>query len=81
MVIFMKTFLKLLFFILKSKCFSTETIFDDLDFGQAKAGYCDEHCKTFVIFIVIFSFVAFMHSTSEVGSILVIMRCTDPKGK
>lgn len=48
--------------------------------GQAKAGYCDEHCQTFVIFVVVFSFAVFMHSTSEVGSILVIMRCTDPKG-
>lgn len=33
------------------------------------------------MFISLFSFLVFMHSTSEVGSMLLIMRCTDPKDK
>lgn len=53
----------------------------DLDYGQAKSGFCDGHCQSFVIFISLFSFVVFMHSTGEVGGMLLIMRCTDPKGK
>jgi hypothetical protein len=35
---------------------------------------------TFPFSISLFSFFVFMHSTSEVGSMLLIMRCTDPKG-
>lgn len=48
--------------------------------SSAVSGYCDEQCKNFIFFIVLFSFFVFMHSTSEVGSMLLIMRCTDPKG-
>lgn len=34
-----------------------------------------------MVFIALFSFFVFMHSTSEVGSMLLIMRCTDPEDK
>lgn len=53
---------------------STDTI-------EAVSGYCDSNCKSFLIFMSLFSFLVFMHSTSEVGSMLLIMRCTDPKGE
>ncbi|XP_055376193.1 solute carrier organic anion transporter family member 74D [Condylostylus longicornis] len=48
---------------------------------EAVGGYCDTNCKNFIIFICIFAFCVFIHSTSEVGGMLVIMRCTDPKDK
>lgn len=48
---------------------------------DAVSGYCDGNCKSFLLFISLFSFFVFMHSTSEVGSMLLIMRCTDPKDK
>lgn len=48
---------------------------------EARNGYCDGKCQTFIAFTLIFSFFVFIHSTSEVGSMLLIMRCTDPKGK
>ncbi|XP_059612896.1 solute carrier organic anion transporter family member 74D [Phlebotomus argentipes] len=48
---------------------------------DAVSGYCDGNCKNFWLFISLFSFFVFMHSTSEVGSMLLIMRCTDPKDK
>ena len=50
-------------------------------FVDATSGYCDGNCKNFIFFISLFSFFVFMHSTSEVGSMLLIMRCTDPKGR
>lgn len=49
--------------------------------NEATNGYCDGNCQSFLLFILLFSFFVFMHSTSEVGSMLLIMRCTDPKGK
>lgn len=56
--------------------------FTSLEFKKpdATSGYCDGNCQNFIWFIVLFSFFVFMHSTSEVGSMLLIMRCTDPKG-
>ncbi|XP_036335831.1 solute carrier organic anion transporter family member 74D-like [Rhagoletis pomonella] len=48
---------------------------------QAVNGYCDSNCKNFVFFILIFVVCVFMHSTSEVGSMLLVMRCTHPKDK
>ena len=47
----------------------------------AVGGFCDKHCDKFLPFIILFSFIVFIHSTGEVGSILLIMRCTDPKGE
>lgn len=48
---------------------------------EAINGHCDSTCKSYIAFIALFSFLVFMHSTSEVGSMLLIMRCTDPKDK
>lgn len=48
---------------------------------EAVSGYCDSNCKNFIIFIIIFAICVFTHSTSEVGSMLLVMRCTHPKGK
>lgn len=44
---------------------------------------CDNgQCDTkFHIFVAIFALTVFIHSTSEVGGMLIIMRCTDPKDK
>lgn len=47
----------------------------------AVSGFCDVHCDKFIPFIILFSFLVFAHSTGEVGSLLLIMRCTDPKGE
>lgn len=47
----------------------------------AVSGFCDVHCDRFIPFIILFSIIVFVHSTGEVGSILLIMRCTDPKGE
>ncbi|KAH8300500.1 hypothetical protein KR018_009702 [Drosophila ironensis] len=48
---------------------------------EAVNGYCDNNCKNFIYFILIFAICVFMHSTSEVGSMLLVMRCTHPKDK
>lgn len=49
----------------------------------ATSGLCDNgRCNTKLhIFIAIFAFTVFIHSTSEVGGMLIIMRCTHPKDK
>ena len=46
--------------------------------GLCSNGQCD---TKLYIFIAIFTFTVFMHSTSEVGGMLIIMRCTLPKDK
>ncbi|XP_002026513.2 solute carrier organic anion transporter family member 3A1 [Drosophila persimilis] len=51
------------------------------DAAEAVNGYCDNNCKNFIYFILIFAICVFMHSTSEVGSMLLVMRCTHPKDK
>lgn len=48
---------------------------------EATSGYCDSNCKNFIVFIIVFAICVFMHSTSEVGSMLLVMRCTHPKDK
>lgn len=45
-------------------------------------GACGGKCQSNVmLFIVLFACLVFIHSTSEVGSMLLIMRCTHPKDK
>lgn len=46
--------------------------------GLCANGRCD---TKLLIFIGIFAFTVFIHSTSEVGGMLIIMRCTHPKDK
>ncbi|KAM7355163.1 organic anion transporting polypeptide 74D isoform 1-T1 [Cochliomyia hominivorax] len=54
---------------------------DEITSYEAISGYCDSNCKNFIIFIIIFAICVFTHSTSEVGSMLLVMRCTHPKDK
>lgn len=44
-------------------------------------GYCDSECSNFIWYILVFSVFVFIHSTSEVGSMLLILRCVDPRDK
>jgi hypothetical protein len=46
--------------------------------GFCKNGNCD---RKLYIFIAVFAMTVFIHSTSEVGGMLIIMRCTHPKVK
>lgn len=58
--------------------------YDGLDINDkftAKIGYCDFDCNNFVWYIMIFSFFVFIHSTSDVGSMLLTLRCVDPRDK
>lgn len=59
------------------KRFAADSVLDKV---EAVSGFCDGNCQNFIYFIILFSFLVFIHSTSEVGSMLLIMRCTDPKG-
>ncbi|KAG8189334.1 hypothetical protein JTE90_021839 [Oedothorax gibbosus] len=47
----------------------------------AKNGFCDLQCDNLTWYIVIFSFFVLIHSTSEVGSMLLTLRCVDPQDK
>lgn len=49
--------------------------------GTATIGYCDVECNYFIYYIILFSVFVFIHSTSEVGSMLLILRCVDPRDK
>lgn len=49
--------------------------------GNATIGYCELECPNFILYIVLFSIFVFIHSTSEVGSMLLILRCVDPRDK
>nr|XP_023019008.1 solute carrier organic anion transporter family member 3A1-like [Leptinotarsa decemlineata]XP_023019009.1 solute carrier organic anion transporter family member 3A1-like [Leptinotarsa decemlineata] len=60
---------------------SNTTLFNNSMYGNATLGYCDLQCDSFVLYIILFSFFVFVHSTSEVGSMLLILRCVDPKDK
>ncbi|XP_022914735.2 solute carrier organic anion transporter family member 74D [Onthophagus taurus] len=58
------------------------TILDSIDkLGTASTGYCDGECSNFILYIILFSLFVFIHSTSEVGSMLLILRCVDPRDK
>lgn len=54
---------------------------DHASFGTATIGYCETECSNFVWYIILFSLFVFIHSTSEVGSMLLILRCVDPRDK
>ncbi|KFM69114.1 Solute carrier organic anion transporter family member 1C1, partial [Stegodyphus mimosarum] len=47
----------------------------------AKNGFCPLQCNNLTWYIVIFSFFVLIHSTSEVGSMLLTLRCVDPQDK
>lgn len=54
---------------------STETT------NTATIGYCELECSNFWVYMILFSVFVFIHSTSEVGSMLLILRCVDPRDK
>lgn len=47
----------------------------------ATNGYCPLQCDNLVWYTIIFSFFVLVHSTSEVGSMLLTLRCVDPQDK
>ncbi|BES92086.1 Solute carrier organic anion transporter [Nesidiocoris tenuis] len=49
--------------------------------GNATVGHCELECNNFILYILLFSLFVFIHSTSEVGSMLLILRCVDPTEK
>ncbi|XP_032670371.1 solute carrier organic anion transporter family member 74D [Odontomachus brunneus] len=49
--------------------------------STAKIGYCELECSNFWVYMILFSVFVFIHSTSEVGSMLLILRCVDPRDK
>ncbi|ERL86177.1 hypothetical protein D910_03590 [Dendroctonus ponderosae] len=63
-------------------CLGLDNNFDNTTlYGNATMGYCEQECGNFISYIVLFSIFVFVHSTSEVGSMLLILRCVDPKDK
>lgn len=53
----------------------------NFSYGNATIGYCDVQCSNFIWYIILFSIFVFIHSTSEVGSMLLILRCVHPRDK
>ncbi|CAL4121154.1 unnamed protein product [Meganyctiphanes norvegica] len=47
----------------------------------AKSNRCELQCNNFIWYIIIFSIFVLVHSTSEVGGMLVTLRCVEPKDK
>ena len=75
--------IKLLFFKTLLK-FSSTHFLANLELSlplSATTGHCNSECKNTRIFVLLFAFFVLMHSTSEVGSMLLIMRCVHPKDK
>lgn len=48
---------------------------------NAKPGPCSLQCNTLTMYIIIFSITVLLHSTSEVGSMLLTLRCVEPQDK
>ncbi|XP_076371446.1 solute carrier organic anion transporter family member 74D-like [Tachypleus tridentatus] len=47
----------------------------------ATNGYCPLECESLLWYIIIFSIFVLIHSTSEVGSMLLTLRCVEPRDK
>lgn len=62
-------------------CLGLDNFDNSTVYGNATIGYCEQECGNFISYIVLFSIFVFVHSTSEVGSMLLILRCVDPKDK
>ncbi|KAL3289435.1 hypothetical protein HHI36_022860 [Cryptolaemus montrouzieri] len=62
-------------------CITPANSFSTTFFGNATVGYCDTKCTNFTWYIIVFSVFVFVHSTSEVGSILLILRCVESRDK
>ncbi len=49
--------------------------------AEAIPGLCPLHCSTLTFYTIIFSITVLIHSTSEVGSMLLTLRCVEPQDK
>merc|ERR1719187_2936885 len=49
--------------------------------ASAMPGQCQRECSSFPWYLVVFSLFIFIHSTSEVGGMLLTLRCVHPKDK
>lgn len=59
-----------------------DTMLNDKNlYGNATVGYCETKCTNFTWYLIVFSVFVFVHSTSEVGSILLILRCVESRDK
>ncbi|UXI21249.1 putative 14-3-3 protein [Sarcoptes scabiei] len=58
----------------------TRSEFDDMS-TLIKPGICPLQCNTLPLYIIIFSLTVLIHSTSEVGSMLLTLRCVEPRDK
>lgn len=47
----------------------------------ATVGLCQLECDNFTLYLALFSIFVLIHSTSEVGSMLLILRCVEPTDK
>ncbi|GLG94986.1 Solute carrier organic anion transporter family member [Gryllus bimaculatus] len=63
------------------QCISNSSDAHAIVHGTAKQKFCDSKCTNYVWYILLFSVFVFIHSTSEVGSMLLILRCVDPRDK
>ncbi|XP_015111203.1 solute carrier organic anion transporter family member 3A1 [Diachasma alloeum] len=62
------------------QCIGQNETFPEL-LSTAKIGYCELECNNIWVYMILFSVFVFIHSTSEVGSMLLILRCVDPRDK
>ncbi|KYN21179.1 PREDICTED: solute carrier organic anion transporter family member 4C1 [Trachymyrmex cornetzi] len=62
------------------QCIGNVTISPEV-INTASIGYCALECSNFWVYMILFSVFVFIHSTSEVGSMLLILRCVDPRDK
>ncbi|KAG5320907.1 SO3A1 protein, partial [Acromyrmex heyeri] len=62
------------------QCIGNVTISPEV-INTASIGYCPLECSNFWVYMILFSVFVFIHSTSEVGSMLLILRCVDPRDK
>jgi len=55
---------------------------DDFEKQQtASNGLCPVSCDLFPVYLTIFMIIVLVHSTSEVGSMLLTLRCVEPRDK
>ncbi|KAI4494394.1 hypothetical protein M0802_008886 [Mischocyttarus mexicanus] len=63
------------------QCIGQNLTMPEITTSTAKIGYCPLECSNFWVYMILFSVFVFIHSTSEVGSMLLILRCVDPRDK
>lgn len=63
------------------QCIGQNVTIPEAVISTATMGYCELECSNFWVYMILFSVFVFIHSTSEVGSMLLILRCVDPRDK